>query len=49
MLIYKRAYICANVDLTPLKGEGYDPNEPDLEPFDDLAPFDLIELEDDTI
>lgn len=48
MLIYKRACVEIKVDLTPLEGEGYDPNEPDLEPFDDSAPLDQAELEDKT-
>lgn len=38
-----------NVDLTPLEGEGYDPNEPDPEPYDDSKPFDLAKLEDDML
>lgn len=49
MLIYKRTYVEAKVDLTPLEGEGYNPKEPDPKPFDDSAPLDLAELEDDTI
>lgn len=32
-----------------MEGEGYDPNEPDPEPYDDSEPLDLAVLEDDTL
>lgn len=48
MLIYKRAFVQANVDLTALEKVGYDPNEPDLEPINDSNALDLAVLKDDT-
>lgn len=49
MLIYKQACVGYKVDLKPLEGEGCDPNEPDPKLFNDSAPLDLVELEDDTL
>lgn len=38
-----------NTDLITLKREGYDPNEPDPNLFNDSVPLDLAELEHDTL
>lgn len=46
--MYKRASVKENIDLTTLKEDEYNPNEPDPEPFDDTASLNLVELEDDT-
>lgn len=47
--MYCRAYINWNIGITILEGEGYDPNKINPDRVDDSVPWNLDELEQDSL